>query len=217
MMRIWPTVDARAGAMGADLETPAAGDIVAFLRRAAAAIARQEELLDRLDAALGHGDHDTNVQTGLAAVVRPLDDLAASGVGADPGETLRHTGRVMVESVGGASGTLYGTAFIEAGRRALARRGRRAVGDKTILDALDPATSALTAAVTASLGLRTGLRRATHSARGGRRATTPLVARQGLALRLGERSRGHEDPGATSCHLLVWAMAAGCDPPAMAG
>ncbi len=237
-MRIGPPVDARAAAAGADLETLAAGDVVAFLRRAAAAIARHEETLDRLDAALGDGDHGTNMRTGLEAVVRSLDDPAGRGVGTDPGEILRHTGHVLVESVGGASGPLYGTAFIEAGqaiegherldlatlasgldagRRALARRGRCAVGDKTILDALDPATTALLAAASAGLGLRAGLRRASHAARGGMQATTPLVARRGLALRLGERSRGHQDPGATSCYLLVRAMAARRDPPAGAG
>jgi len=106
---------------------------------------------------------------------------------------------------------------LEAGRRALARRGRRAVGDKTILDALDPATAALADAVTAGLGLRAGLRQATHAARAGMRATAPLVARRGLALRLGERSCGHQGPGSTSCYLLVRAMAARRDPPAVAG
>ena len=237
-MRIGPPVGGRAAAGSTDVETLAAGDVVAFLRRAAAAIARHEELLDRLDGALGDGDHGTNMRTGLEAVVRSLDDLAAGGDRADPGEILRRTGHVLVESVGGASGPLYGTAFIEAGltvdghdrldlatlaagleagRRALARRGRCTVGDKTILDALDPAATALATAAAADLGLGAGLRRAAHAARDGMRATTPLVARRGLALRLGERSRGHQDPGATSCYLLVWAMAAHQDPPAVAG
>jgi dihydroxyacetone kinase-like protein len=236
-MRIGPSVEGRAVPGGADVETLAAADVVAFLRRAAAAVARHEELLDRLDAALGDGDHGTNMRTGLEAVIRILDDHAARGDGAEPGEILRRTGHVLVESVGGASGPLYGTAFIEAGlaldgrdrldlaalaegleagRRALARRGRCAVGDKTILDALDPASTALSTAAASGLGLRVGLRRAAHAARDGMRATTPLVAKRGLALRLGERSRGHQDPGATSCYLLVWAMAARRDPPVVA-
>ena len=235
-MRIGPPTDARAAA--GELETLAAGDIVAFLRRGAATIARHEELLDRLDAALGDGDHGTNMRTGLEAVVRALDDMAAGDDSAHPGEILRRTGHVLVESVGGASGPLYGTAFIEAGlaiedrarvdlatlaagleagRRALARRGRCSVGDKTILDALDPAAAALADAAAHGLGMRAGLRRAAHAARDGMRATTPLVARRGLALRLGERSRGHQDPGATSCYLLVRAMTARRGPPAVGG
>ncbi|MCU0483210.1 MAG: dihydroxyacetone kinase subunit DhaL [Chloroflexi bacterium] len=221
----------------ADVEMLAASDVVAFLRRAAAAISRHEMLLDRLDAALGDGDHGTNMRTGLEAVVRTLDGRDLGDDGAGPGEILRRTGHVLVESVGGASGPLYGTAFIEAGFfldgcerldlatlaaaleagcHALARRGRCAVGDKTILDALDPAVAALSAAAAAGLDLRLGLRRAAHAARDGMRATTPLVARRGLALRLGERSRGHQDPGATSCYLLIWAMAARRDPPVVA-
>jgi dihydroxyacetone kinase-like protein len=236
-MRIGPPVDGRAVPGSGDAETLAASEVVAFLRRAEAAIARHEELLDRLDAALGDGDHGTNMRTGLEAVIRTVDDLAGGGDVARPGDILRLIGHVLVESVGGASGPLYGTAFIEAGfaldrrdhldlaalaeglqagARALARRGRCAVGDKTILDALDPAAAALAAAAADGLGLRAGLRRAVHAARDGMRATTPLVARRGLALRLGERSRGHQDPGATSCYLLVWAMAARRDPPVVA-
>jgi phosphoenolpyruvate---glycerone phosphotransferase subunit DhaL len=236
-MRIGPPDEGRAAPGSSDGETLAAPEVVAFLRRAAAAIARHEELLDRLDAALGDGDHGTNMRTGLEAVLRAVDEMAGRGDGADPGDILRTIGHVLVESVGGASGPLYGTAFIEAGfaldgrdrldlhalaeglqagSRALARRGRCAIGDKTILDALDPAAMALVAAVAEGLGLRAGMRRAVHAARDGMRATTPLVARRGLALRLGERSRGHQDPGATSCYLLVWAMAARRDPPVVA-
>ena len=130
-------------------------------------------------------------------------------------------------SVGGAGGSLYGTAFMEAGiavagraeldvgglaeafdaaAEGLARRGRCRTGDKTIYDALRPAADAVAAAARDGDDLGTALGGAAAAARTGMRATRPLIARRGLALRLGERSRGHQDPGATSCFLLVRAM-----------
>ena len=206
-----------------------AEDIVAFVARAAATIARHEALLDRLDAALGDGDHGTNMTTGLQAVVRALTDEApAEAVGPlDVGALLRRIGHTLVGSVGGASGPLYGTLFIEAGfalaglnvvdlptlahaldtgRAGLARRGRCVLGDKTILDALEPAVQALLAGAASGLSPDEAFVRAARAARAGVRATIPMVARRGLALRLGERSRGHRDPGATSCFLLIRSM-----------
>jgi dihydroxyacetone kinase-like protein len=215
-----------AGATGV---TITAEDVVAFIGRAAKTIARHEALLDRLDAALGDGDHGTNMTTGLQAVARALaDEAPAEAVGPlDVGALLRRIGHTLVGSVGGASGPLYGTLFIEAGfaldgrqavdlptlaralaagRAGLARRGRCVLGDKTILDALEPAVQALLAAAATGLPPDEALVRAARAARAGVRATIPMVARRGLALRLGERSRGHRDPGATSCFLLVRCM-----------
>jgi dihydroxyacetone kinase-like protein len=205
-------------------------DIRRFVRRASASIERHESLLDRLDAALGDGDHGSNMSMGLRSVVRAVDGGDTDGRGpADVGNLLRLVGHTLVSSVGGASGPLYGTAFIEAGfflsgldrldlaalaggfdvgARALARRGRCTVGDKTILDALDPAVRALRIAADCGDSLGVALGQAALAARAGMSSTVPLVARRGLALRLGERSRGHQDPGATSCFLLVRAMAA---------
>ncbi len=200
-----------------------------YLRRATAMVERHEALLDRLDIALGDGDHGSNMGIGLRTVLRTLDESRPVDRPANVGELLRFVGHGLVSSVGGASGPLYGTAFIEAGfyladverldtetvaeafevgARALSRRGRCAVGDKTILDALDPAARAVRAAADRGDPLPIALHRAAGAAAGGMRATIPLVARRGLALRLGERSRGHRDPGATSCFLLVLAMAA---------
>lgn len=194
-----------------------------YLERAARTIERHRSLLDRLDAALGDGDHGENMVIGLQAVVQSLDATP----GSDFGALLRRVGHALVASVGGASGPLYGTAFIEAGFaldgidrpdpaalveafessvRGLARRGRCSVGDKTILDALEPATRAFRDAVEAGAPLPDALASASWAARAGMRATIPLIARRGLALRLGERSRGHQDPGATSCFLLIRAM-----------
>jgi dihydroxyacetone kinase-like protein len=145
------------------------------------------------------------------------------------GDLLRRLGHLLVAGVGGAGGSLYGTAFIEAGiavagvavltpadaaraldaaAEGLARRGRCRLGDKTIYDALRPAADAFAAAVTTGHGPEAAIIGAIRAARHGMYATTPLVARRGLALRLGERSRGHQDPGATSCYLLVRSLLA---------
>jgi dihydroxyacetone kinase-like protein len=197
------------------------------LRRARVAVDRHAGTLTRLDAALGDGDHGDNLATGFRAVVELLDELPAD---APPGDILRAVGHRLVATVGGASGPLYGTAFIEAGFRAddaevldppliaemlvaaaagLARRGRCAVGDKTILDTLGPAADAYADAVAAGASGEQAARGALLAARRGMRSTRPLVARRGLALRLGARSAGHLDPGAVSCHVLLVAMAAG--------
>jgi len=204
-----------------------AADVVCFVERAASSLARHEALLDRLDAALGDGDHGTNMRIGFAMALPEVRGGLADRPD-DVGELLRLLGHSLVASVGGASGPLYGTAFIEAGfalagrpvvgarelaaaleagRGGLARRGRCTVGDKTILDALDPAVRALRAQADAGAPFGACLTAAAGGAADGMRATIPLVARRGLALRLGERSRGHRDPGAVSCFLLLGAMA----------
>lgn len=203
---------------GAPAEVTAT-DIVRFLRESARLVERWAPELDRLDAALGDADHGENMLSGFQAVIHSTADDPPR----DIGELLRRVGHTLISSVGGASGPLYGTAFIEAGivlhgavaadtpalARAveaaaggLARRGRCGSGDKTIYDALRPAADAVrdVAANGGSIGSAVG--RAARAARHGALATTPLLARRGLALRLGERSRGHQDPGATSCALL---------------
>lgn len=204
-----------------------APDVLGFVERAAATLARHEALLDRLDAALGDGDHGSNMRIGFAAAV-PIARAGLAERPDDVGDLLRVVGHSLVAGVGGASGPLYGTAFIEAGfalaerpsvgagelaaalesgQAGLARRGRCAVGDKTILDALDPAVRALREAADAGMPLGAAVAAAAVAAAAGMRSTIPLVARRGLALRLGERSRGHRDPGAASCFLLLQAMA----------
>jgi dihydroxyacetone kinase-like protein len=196
----------------------------AYLERCHAGVSRHAEFLNRLDAALGDGDHGDNLVSGFAAV---RDALAGADPVDPPGTLLRSVGYRLVGSVGGASGPLYGTAFIQAGlaagsaevigpdllatmlragAAALARRGRCAEGDKTIYDALAPAVEAYGAAIDAGERVELALAAATHAAWRGFHATRPLVARRGLALRLGDRSRGHLDPGAASCFLLVRAL-----------
>jgi dihydroxyacetone kinase-like protein len=202
---------------------------VAVVARAERLLLRNRELLDRLDAELGDGDHGENMSAGFADAVRET----AVGTDADIGDLLRRLGHLLVAGVGGAGGSLYGTAFIEAGiavaglpilapedtARALdaaaegvARRGRCRLGDKTIYDALRPAADAFSEAINAGLGQQAAVVAAIRAARDGMHATTPLVARRGLALRLGDRSRGHRDPGATSCYLLVRSLLASGTP-----
>lgn len=201
-------------------------DLASVVTRAERLLARNRVLLDRLDAELGDGDHGENMTAGFAHAV-------GSVVPADPsddvGDLLRQLGHQLVSGVGGAGGSLYGTAFIEAGiavaglaeltpedtaraldaaAEGLARRGRCRLGDKTIYDALRPAADAFAAAIARGAGRDVAIMAAIRAARDGMHATTPLIARRGLALRLGERSRGHQDPGATSCYLLFRALLA---------
>jgi dihydroxyacetone kinase-like protein len=200
-------------------------DLRSAIARARRTIDRHAAALTRLDAVLGDGDHGDNLSIGFRAVE---DVLAGLPPGTLPGELLRAVGHCLVSAVGGASGPLYGTAFIEAGFRAgnasvvdgplaaamleaatdgLARRGRCAVGDKTILDALQPAAATLTASMAAGQDSASAARATLHAAREGMRGTRPLIARRGIALRLGARSAGHLDPGAVSCFLILRALA----------
>ncbi len=201
----------------------------AYLRRCSRIIARHAAALTRLDAALGDGDHGDNLLAGFAAIEESLrTDLRTEQ---DLSALLRSVGTTLVASVGGASGPLYGSAFMEAGFAAsrmpaadrltglsilldaassgLARRGHCQVGDKTIFDALAPAGAALREAVARGADEATAMRQTVLASAHGMRTTGPLIARRGLAMRLGERSRGHRDPGAASCLLLVRALADG--------
>ena len=212
------------GAADAAPGTLTAADLRAWIVRAERAIVRHRGQLDRLDASLGDGDHGENMSVGFGDAARTI---GADVTLRDPGEVLRGLGQLLVASVGGAGGSLYGTAFMEAGiavagrtgldatglteafdaaAEGLARRGRCRPGDKTIYDALRPAADAVAAATRDGEDIGMALGQAAAAANAGMRSTTPLIARRGLALRLGERSRGHQDPGATSCFLLVRAM-----------
>lgn len=198
--------------------------LVAWLDRYAALVHDQHAELSELDSAIGDGDHGTNMDRGMAAVV---------GAVAEPGRPdtvaalFKQVGMALVRSVGGASGPLYGTFFLrfagsgdakeltlaelaEAFHRGLTgveTRGKAAVGDATMLDALTPAVSALADAVAAGRPLAAALGEAASAAEAGRYATIPMVAKKGRASYLGERSIGHQDPGATSAALLVRAAA----------
>jgi dihydroxyacetone kinase-like protein len=201
-----------------------AGALARWMRTFAASITDNEELLTRLDAAIGDADHGANMARGMKAVVGKLDE----GADAEPSALLKRVGMTLVSTVGGASGPLYGTFFLRmaasagdateldgarlaaalrAGLDGIVARGKAEAGDKTMIDALAPAVDALDAALGGE-ELAGALRAAASAAAAGRDATTPMQARKGRASYLGERSIGHQDPGATSLTLLVEAAAA---------
>jgi dihydroxyacetone kinase-like protein len=195
-------------------------DVIAWVRRFAAAVAENKAYLTELDSAIGDADHGINMDRGFTAVVGKLDGL----VGPDIGQTLKTVGTTLVSTVGGASGPLYGMFFMqmggaaagkeslsaedfatafEAGVGGVLRIGKAEPGDKTMVDALLPARDALRAAIADGTSLGDAVQRMSQAAEEGMLATVPLVARKGRASYLGERSAGHQDPGATSTHLLL--------------
>src|SRR3954447_9217224 len=185
------------------------------MRRFAGEMGEHRQELIRLDTAIGDGDHGTNMDRGMRKAVAKLDGGEHAAAGVD----LKTVAMALVSSVGGAAGPLYGTLFLQMGgalagqddvdlagwaaawRKGLEgveARGKAQPGDKTMVDALIPAIEALERA--SDLG--DGLRAAAEGAEEGMRATTPLVARKGRASYLGERSKDHQDPGATSTYYL---------------
>ena len=195
-----------------------------WVRAFARSIEVNKELLTELDAAIGDADHGANMHRGLTAAVTTLD--AAGPLG--PAAMFKKVGMTLVSTIGGASGPLYGTFFLRlggalgdadpvatdgfaaalrAGLDGVVARGKAEAGDKTMYDALAPAVDALDAGLAADEPWAAALRRASAAADAGRDATTPMLARKGRASYLGERSIGHQDPGATSTALLVAAAA----------
>lgn len=200
------------------------GDIIAWLSAFADAIAANKDYLTQLDSAIGDADHGVNMDRGFQAVLARLSVLTDLDIGA----MLRAVGMTLVSTVGGASGPLYGTLFLqmgtatagkreltltdwigalEAGVEGVIRRGKAAPGDKTMIDCLAPALAALKAAAAEGATCATALRCAEQAGHQGVLDTIPLIARKGRASYLGERSAGHQDPGATSAHLLLAAAA----------
>ncbi|MEU9102305.1 dihydroxyacetone kinase subunit DhaL [Streptomyces sp. NPDC048361] len=184
-----------------------------WMSATAASVSREETRLTDLDSAIGDADHGANLRRGFTAVTAALDKETPD----TPGAVLALAGRRLISTVGGASGPLYGTLLrstgkalgdtaevtraqlaeaLGAGVAAVARLGGAAAGDKTMLDALEPAVEAL----------GTSFAAAAAAAEAGALATVPLRARKGRASYLGERSVGHRDPGATSAALLVGAL-----------
>lgn len=183
----------------------------AWLADFAASVAAHEAELTELDRAIGDADHGANMARGMAAVT----ELDASGF-ADAAAYLKKAGMVLVSTVGGAAGPLYGTFLLRlagaleggvgpalrAALGAVVARGKAHVGDSTLVDALAPAVEAFESAVASGAAESAAWRAAAAAAASGRDATIPLVARKGRASYLGERSAGHQDPGATSMALL---------------
>jgi phosphoenolpyruvate---glycerone phosphotransferase subunit DhaL len=196
----------------------------AWLELLASEVTEHAAELTRLDAAIGDADHGTNMERGFRAVRQK----ALGQDGADPATLFKQTGMALIGSVGGAGGPLYGTFFLrmaqaaadkeglsvedlrdmlQAGLEGVVQRGKAAPGDKTMVDALTPAVQALDVAIAAGKSGSEALKEAADAAERGARETVPMVARKGRASYLGERSVGHQDPGATSSALLLRTLA----------
>ncbi len=195
-------------------------NFVNWLRDAASTLHDNAAYLTELDSAIGDADHGANMDRGFQAVVAVLDETTFES--AD--ELMKKAGMTLVSKVGGASGPLYGTFFLrfgtalagaspitpevigeafKAGVGGILARGKAELGDKTMYDAWAPALDAYDAAVAGGSDLAGALNAAAEAAAKGRDATVPLVARKGRASYLGDRSAGHQDPGATSTTLLL--------------
>lgn len=192
-----------------------AADLVTAIRAVADTVAEHRVELIQLDRAIGDGDHGENLDRGFKAVVAAFDQAAPD----TPAAVLKTVATTLISKVGGAAGPLYGTAFLRASTAVKDRdelgpadvvealtaalggivaRGKAELGDKTMVDALDPAVKAAVGDSVAEI-----LTAAADAAEAGAEATVPLVARKGRASYLGERSAGHMDPGARSTTLLL--------------
>lgn len=197
--------------------------ILTWLSTTAAVLEENRDYLVELDAEIGDADHGINMDRGFKKVVSLLPELADEDVGG----ILKKAGMALISSVGGASGPLYGTFFLRAANAAsgkyelqlpdliaLLRAGVEGIltlgkarpGDKTMVDALQPALDALEQAGAEGKSLADAMQDAVQAAHEGMHATIPLVAKKGRASYLGERSAGHQDPGATSSYLLLQAL-----------
>ena len=199
-------------------------DVVDCLRRMVDVIHENKGYLTDLDAAIGDADHGINMDRGFQKVLEKLPGLE----GKDVGTVLKTVGMTLVSSVGGAGGPLYGTAFMQAGTavagkheleagdllavmdaalKGVMMRGRSKAGEKTMIDAIAPAVTAMREALENGASTQEILEQATAAAEQGMKDTIPMQALKGRASYLGERSIGHQDPGATSSFLLIRTMA----------
>jgi dihydroxyacetone kinase-like protein len=191
-----------------------------WIKAVAAVLNENKEYLTQLDAAIGDADHGANMDRGFKKVIEKMPEFADK----DIGTVFKSVGMNLISTVGGAGGPLYGTFFlqmgmksvgkmelnledwaisVEAGLAGVVMRGKAELGDKTMVDALTPAVNSLKQSVVDKQVLELALVRSAEAAKEGMLATTPLVARKGRASYLGERSAGHQDPGATSSYLIL--------------
>lgn len=195
-------------------------DVLNWIKSYAQAIEENCEMLTDLDREIGDADHGANMRRGFRAVLEKLPSVEDK----DIGTILKNVGMTLLSKVGGAAGPLYSTMFtkagmtigtkmemdlndwaqaLEAGTTGIAKLGKALPNDKTMLDALYPALNALSAAMGNGASVGEALQKSADAAHEGMLATIPLVARKGRASYLGERSAGHQDPGATSTYLLI--------------
>ncbi len=193
--------------------------IIAWIEAFAAVLSENKAYLTDLDSPIGDADHGINMDRGFQAVLNKLPSVSNQDIGA----IFKMVSMTLISTVGGASGPLYGTYFmqmgmvtngkleltledwilaVESGLNGVIRRGKANPGDKTMIDSLLPGLEALKAAANDGANLAEALEKSTAAAEQGMKDTIPLVAKKGRASYLGERSAGHQDPGATSSYFL---------------
>jgi dihydroxyacetone kinase-like protein len=210
--------------LGVNVEsTVNAGTVHRWFEAAAVSLREQRDYLTQLDAAIGDADHGTNMDRGFTAVVEKLEGLDDT----PPGKLLTTVGSTLVSTVGGASGPLWGMALRRAGRalgsgeefdggqladaleaalEGVVELGAAQEGDKTMVDALAPAVRTFREWIENGATVAAAMEAARVAAEEGMKATVPLQAQKGRASYLGERSIGHQDPGATSTMLILAAL-----------
>lgn len=197
--------------------------LITWLQNCHEVYEEQRQYLTQLDTAIGDADHGNNMHRGFKKVQSQLDSYADKNCGA----VLKAAAMTLISTVGGASGPLYGTFFLQASTKAgnteelsvdqvsemlqagldgLKMRGKASVGDKTMIDAFEPAVKAFQEEAGAGGELMPALTKAVEAAREGMKSTIPLIARKGRASYLGERSKDHQDPGATSAFMMLDAL-----------
>jgi dihydroxyacetone kinase-like protein len=199
-------------------------DTLNWVKAIAGVIGENSKYLTELDAAIGDADHGANMDRGFKAVMNKMPEISDK----DIGTIFKTVGMTLISTVGGAGGPLYGTFFLQVGMKTAGKmelnladwadaleaalngvimRGKAELGDKTMVDALTPAVAGLKQSITDSQPIHKALELSADAARKGMEGTIPLVARKGRASYLGERSAGHQDPGATSSFLILQAAA----------
>lgn len=199
-------------------------DALSWISAIANVISANSAYLTQLDADIGDADHGVNMERGFKAVLNKMPEISDK----DIGTIFKTVGMTLISTVGGAGGPLYGTFFLQAGTKTVGKleldladwtealesalngvlmRGKAELGDKTMVDALTPAVNALKQAAQENQPFHVAIRRSAEAAKAGMEATIPMVARKGRASYLGERSAGHQDPGATSTFLILNAAA----------
>lgn len=194
--------------------------VIAWLKDVARVLSENRQYLVDLDSAIGDADHGVNMDRGFQSIMGKMGEISDK----DIGTIFKTAAMTLISTVGGASGPLYGTFFLQAGTKTAGKmeltiqewavvleaalagiimRGKAQLNDKTMVDALTPAVEALNRAITDGKTQSQALEICAEAARQGMEATIPLVARKGRASYLGERSAGHQDPGATSTYLIL--------------
>ena len=206
--------------------TMSSADVIRIIEIMADTIEREKDHLSDLDGAIGDGDHGVN----MAKCFREVKKKLPENSGKDIGTILKNMGMIILNSVGGAMGALYGTFFLkaskeavgktevtledlvkmfEAGEKGIQEMGKAQLGDKTLLDTIDPAVKALKEAEAQRKSLLNALSDFAEAAKKGAESTKEMISRIGRSSRLGERTIGHQDAGATSCYFILRAFSEG--------